>query len=443
MKEKVLVVGGGGREHAIVAALQRAEAKVYAAMKNRNPGIARAAVEFAQVSETDVDKVVAFAVKAGVELAVIGPESPLEVGLADALRGKGIGCVGPSKAAARLETSKSFARELMDRHRIAGNLRFASFNDAKEAKDHIDDIDYQVAVKPVGLTGGKGVKVEGEHLITKADVKAYIDEIFQHKIGGAGVVLEERAEGEEFTLQVFCDGKDIVTMPLVQDHKRAYEGDVGPNTGGMGSYTDANHLLPFVRSGDKEEATRILKGVVGGLRTDGHPYQGIIYGQFMLTKDGPKVIEFNARFGDPEAMNVLTLFDGNFTEAAWGVAIGNVSRSKVSFKRKATVCKYVVPEGYGTVSKAGLPITVDEKAIAEMGAACYYAAVNEEEGKIFTGTSRSVGVVGLGDSIDAAETMCEAALKHVKGEALFVRHDIGRKELVQRRVDHMKQVRGD
>ena len=253
MKEKVLVVGGGGREHAIVAALQRSEAKVYSAMKNRNPGIARAAIDFAQVSETDVPKVVAFAQKVGAELAVIGPESPLEVGLADALREKGIGCVGPSKAAARLETSKSFARELMDRHHIAGNLRFASFDDARSAKDHIDRIDYQVAVKPIGLTGGKGVKVEGEHLLTKADVKTYIDEIFQHKIGGAGVVLEEKTEGEEFTLQVFCDGKGC--------HYHAHRaGATSAPTRGTSGRTlaawartpDADHLLPFVRQSDKE-----------------------------------------------------------------------------------------------------------------------------------------------------------------------------------------------
>lgn len=440
MKEKVLVVGGGGREHAIVAALQRSDVKIFSAMKNRNPGIAKAAVKVCRVSETDVAKVTEFALSVGVELAIIGPESPLEVGLTDSLRANGVPCVGPSKAAARLETSKSFARELMNTHRIAGNIRFASFENARDAKRHFDSIDYQVAVKPIGLTGGKGVKVQGEHLLDGKEVLEYIDEIFEKDIGGAGVVLEEKLEGEEFTLQVFCDGRTVVPMPLVQDHKRAYEGDTGPNTGGMGSYTDSDHLLPFVPKRDKEKAEDILKNVVQALSRDGIPYQGIIYGQFMLTREGPKVIEFNARFGDPEAMNVLTILDSDIVQVCQGIADGNISASKVRFLPKATVCKYVVPEGYGTEPMSGLPIDVDMSAIKKLGAAAYYAAVNEENGRILTGTSRSVGVVGVADDIPEAEEMCEAALKHVHGESLYVRHDIGKRELVQRRIDHMRMI---
>ncbi|MFA5311943.1 MAG: phosphoribosylamine--glycine ligase [Methanomassiliicoccales archaeon] len=441
MKDKVLVVGGGGREHAIVAALLRSNADVYAVMKNRNPGIAKAARDFKLAKETDVDKVVEFAVSKNVELAIVGPEAPLEVGLSDALRGNDIGCVGPSRSAARLETSKSYARELLQRNSVPGNLGFRSFDNAEDAKKHLDDVGYEVAVKPVGLTGGKGVKVQGEHLRTVAEVKEYIDEVFEKNIGGAGVVLEEKAEGEEFTMQAFCDGRTVVPMPLVQDHKRAYDGDVGPNTGGMGSYTDADHLLPFVRKAERDEAETILGKVISSMAKEGTPYQGVIYGQFMLTKDGPKVIEFNARFGDPEAMNVLTILNSDLTDIAWRIAEGNLPGGKVDFLRKATVCKYVVPEGYGTTPKAGLPIRVDEKAIAGLGAAAYYAAVDEVDGQVLTGTSRAVGVVGVADSIDDAESMCESALKHVKGDALFVRHDIGTRQLVERRVVHMDSIR--
>jgi phosphoribosylamine--glycine ligase len=440
MNTKVLVVGGGGREHAIVEALLRDGAAVYAAMKNQNPGIARAAKEFRLVKETDVPKVVEFAMSTGVELAVIGPEAPLEAGLADELARKGIGSVGPTQAAARLETSKRFSRRLLKKHDVPGNVAFGTFQDYASAKLFVDDFPGELVVKPEGLTGGKGVKVEGEHLNGKAEVLEYVSEVLDRRIGGAGVVLEERLVGEEFTLQAFCDGKDVRGMPLVQDHKRAYEGDVGPNTGGMGSYTDADHLLPFVTPADREAAEGIMRRTVRAMRDEGCPYRGVLYGQFMLTRDGPKVIEFNARFGDPEAMNVLTLMENGFLDICQQVADGRLTNS-VPFLDKATVCKYVVPAGYGTEPKAGLPIIVDEAALASSGARLYYAAVDERDGSVFTTSSRTLGVVGVADSIEEAEAVCEAGLLHVKGD-VFVRHDIGRAELVRRRVEHMRQVRG-
>jgi len=440
MKTKVLVVGGGGREHAIVEALLRDGAAVYSAMKNQNPGIARAAAETKLMKETDVPKVTDFALANGVELAVIGPEAPLEVGLADSLISKGIGCVGPSQAAARLETSKRFSRRLLKKHRIPGNVEFGTFQDFESARTFVNDFPNELVVKPEGLTGGKGVKVEGEHLNGKKEVLDYVMEVLDHKIGGAGVVLEERLVGEEFTLQAFCDGRTVRGMPLVQDHKRAYDGDIGPNTGGMGSYTDADHLLPFVGEKDREAAEDIIQRTIAAMREEGSPYRGVLYGQFMLTKDGPKVIEFNARFGDPEAMNVLTLLENGFLDVCQAVADGRLG-GKVPFLPKATVCKYVVPAGYGTEPKAGAKVLVDEKKIAEAGATLYYAAVDEKDGKVMTTSSRSLGLVGMADTIEEAEIICEAGLSHVRGD-VFVRHDIGKRELVRRRVEHMRQVRG-
>ncbi|NLX47056.1 MAG: phosphoribosylamine--glycine ligase [Euryarchaeota archaeon] len=437
---KVLVVGGGGREHAIVEALKRDGAEVYAAMKNRNPGIVRSAKGFKLVRETDIPGVVEFAGTCGAELAVVGPEAPLEAGLVDELLRKGVGCVGPSQAAARLETSKRFSRRLLKKHGIPGNVAFGTFQDYGSAKLFVDDFPGELVVKPEGLTGGKGVKVEGEHLKGKDEVLSYVKEVLERGIGGAGVVLEERLVGEEFTLQAFCDGRNVAGMPLVQDHKRAYEGDVGPNTGGMGSYTDVDHLLPFVTGEERDRALDIMQRTVQAMRDDGSPYGGILYGQFMLTRDGPKVIEFNARFGDPEAMNVLTLLQNGFLDVCERVAEGRLV-DDVPFLDKATVCKYVVPSGYGTGSKAGLPVKVDERAMADAGACLYYAAVEEEDGTVLTTSSRTLGVVGMADSIEAAEAVCEAGLVHVQGD-VFVRHDIGRRELVQRRVEHMRQVRG-
>lgn len=437
---KVLVVGGGGREHALAAALERSGAELYSAMRNNNPGIARLAKEVRLVRETDVSSILEFARAAGVDIAVMGPEAPLEAGLVDALEAEGIGCVGPTKAAARLETSKIFARELMQRYGVPGNLRFASFDDLDEAKGYVREAGFELAIKPVGLTGGKGVKVQGEHLHDIKESEAYLEEIFGQGLGGGSVILEERAVGEEFTLQVFCDGRNVVPMPLVQDHKRAYEGDVGPNTGGMGSYSAEDHLLPFVSESDKEAALDILRRTVEAIAQEGHPYRGVLYGQFMLTRDGPRVIEFNARFGDPEAMNVLSILETPFLEVCEGIVDGSLSPN-VSFARKATVCKYVVPAGYGTAPQSGKPIEVDEEAVAREGARLYYAMVDGEAGRVVTTTSRALGVVGIDDSIQEAEEACERALRHVRGEAIFVRHDIGKAELVNRRVEHMARLR--
>jgi phosphoribosylamine---glycine ligase len=438
---RTLVVGGGGREHAIVKALERGGSDIYSAMRNRNPGIARSSKDLLLVKETDAPKVADFAVRCKVEMAVIGPEAPLEVGLVDLLESKGIPCVGPTKAAARIETSKTFAREVMRKHHVPGNLEFRSFDDPTTAKAFVKDMDMEVAVKPVGLTGGKGVKVQGEHLRTKGEICEYIDEIFEKRIGGAGVVLEEKAIGEEFTLQSFCDGRDIAPMPLVQDHKRAYEGDEGPNTGGMGSYSDADHLLPFVHRDEYEKAVDIVKKMISAMRDEGCPYRGVLYSQFMLTRNGPKVIEYNARFGDPEAMNVLTILSSDFTDVCRGIAGGHLNQVKASFQHKATVCKYVVPQGYGLESKAGLPIEVDEAAIERAGARLYYAMVDEVDGRILTTASRAVGVVGVDDTLEKAEEACERALRFVKGEAIYVRHDIGKKDIVQNRKDHMDALR--
>lgn len=409
-------------------------------MKNANPGIIERSKDHLLCDEKDVDRVVAYAKEKGVELAFIGPEAPLGVGIVDALEVAGIRCASPTRAAARIETSKSFMRDLVKRHGIAGNLGYASFDNAADAEAYLRTVDHEIVVKPVGLTGGKGVKVQGEHLHGFDETMDYIREIFDENIGGAGVILEERAVGEEFTQMVFSDGTRIVPMPLVQDHKRAYEGDVGPNTGGMGSYTDADHLLPFVNSDERAEAVAIVQSIIDALAAEGCPYRGVMYGQFMLTANGPKIIEINARFGDPEAMNVLTILESNFEDVCWRMATGTLD-CEVRFANRATVCKYVVPRGYGVKSEPGHEISVDEEAVRDCGAVAYYANVDMKDGRLVTGTSRSIGVVGVGGTIEEAESNCEKALKYVKCDAIAIRHDIGTRQLVQRRVDHMKALR--
>ena len=410
-------------------------------MKNNNPGIARTAKGHLLVDEHDVRKVVEYARSKAVELAVVGPEGPLEAGLSDGLIKAGIPTASPTQSAARIETSKSFMRNLLHRHKVKGTIRYKIVDNSRDLEAALDDLGMSVVVKPTGLTGGKGVKVVGEHLMTKQDVLAYGEEVFSKRIGGsAQIVLEEKLVGEELTIQAFCDGSTVVPMPAVQDHKRAYEGDKGPNTGGMGSYSQKDGLLPFLTRPEYDAAVKIMGDVIAALKKENAEYRGTMYGQFMLTKDGPRVIEFNARFGDPEAMNVLSLLKSDFSKICERMADRKISQKDAVFLEKASVCKYVVPEGYGTKSLAGEEIKVDEKAIAREGALLYYASVNENDGRVYTTTSRSVGVVGISDHVDAAERTVERALRHISGK-IHVRHDIAKKDMLDAKVARMNRIR--
>ncbi len=426
---KILVVGGGGREHAIASALSRnSETRIYSVMAKKNPGISRLAKKICVAKETDVARILAFAGETGVTHAFIGPEAPLEAGVVDRLSAAGVACVGPTKAAARIETDKAFCRDLMTHHHIGGNPAYRVFHDMTDAIAFVKDYDGDLAIKPIGLTGGKGVRIMGEQV----DLAGAVDYI--REINGA-VVLEERLIGEEFTLQAFVDGAHLIPMPLVQDHKRAFDGDSGPNTGGMGSYTMPDHMLPFVSRKDHSAALSIMASVVAAMAKDGYPYKGILYGQFMNTADGPKVIEFNARFGDPEAMNVLTLLSSDLCDAVTGITEGTLSASKVTFEHAATVCKYLVPEGYPAAPKTGRPLEVGETGDAIL----YYANVEERDGRLFTLTSRTLAFVGKADTLAVAERIAEQAASAVRG-SVHHRRDIGTQVLLDRRIAHMKEL---
>ncbi|RXE55459.1 phosphoribosylamine--glycine ligase [Methanoculleus taiwanensis] len=429
MDMKILVVGGGGREHAITRALScNSDVRIFSVMARRNPGIARLSENVLIGRETDVSKITQFATESGVESAVIGPEAPLEAGIVDMLEEAGIPCMGPNRTAARLETDKSFCREMMERHGIAGCPQYRVFHDVEAAREFIEGYDGDLAIKPIGLTGGKGVRIMGEHVDTRGAVE------YAESLGG-DLIVEERLIGEEFTLQAFVDGTHLVPMPLVQDHKRAYEGDMGPNTGGMGSYSLPDHRLPFVSANDYEKALSIMQDVVAAMKGRGTPYRGILYGQFMNTREGPKVIEFNARFGDPEAMNVLSLLESDFSEVVCHLVEGNLSASSVRFARKATVCKYLVPEGYPDNPISGRPLTIGDAGKA----LTYYANVEEQNGTLHTLTSRTLAFVGIGDTLEEAEAVAEGAAASVSGP-VFHRRDIGTRELLDRRCRHMQEI---
>jgi phosphoribosylamine--glycine ligase len=428
MTETVLLVGGGGREHAIARALAT-DAAVYACASNRNPGIARLADGFGERDERDAEGIVEYAESVGADLAVIGPESSLEAGVADALDAAGIYTFGPQAEDARIETDKAFQREFMQTEDVPGCPEFETFDDSDAAADYVTALDHDVAVKPVGLTGGKGVRVTGDQ-VTRAEAAEYVRDSDHDEW-----VIEERLVGEEFTIQAFVADGEVRPTPAVQDHKRAYEGDEGPNTGGMGSYSEIGPTLPFMTETDYDDAVEILNAVVDALPE----YKGVLYGQFMLTAAGPKVVEFNARFGDPEATNTLPVMETPLLDVLTAARDGE-SLPSPEFTRAATVCKYAVPEGYPTDPKSGSRIEVDESSAGD--ALLFYASVDERDDGIYTTTSRALAVVGVADSIAEAESVASEAVA-AAGDGLRYRSDIGTASVVQERIDHVAELRGE
>jgi len=430
MSERVLLVGGGGREHAIARAIVASDhdPELYACASNRNPGIRDPADGYETLDENDPDAVLAFAESVDATLAIVGPETPLDAGVTDALDAAGVYTFSPRQAEAQLECDKAFQREFMAEHGIPGTPDFAVFDDVEKACEYVEAYDGDVAVKPHGLTGGKGVRVTGDQL-TKPEAVEYVRESAYEDW-----VIEERLVGEEFTIQAFVADGELRTTPAVQDHKRAYEGDEGPNTGGMGSYSDATDALPFMTDSEYDDAVAIMEETVAAMPA----YKGILYGQFMLTADGPNVVEFNVRFGDPEAMNTLPVLETDFLDVLLAARAGD-PLPDLSFAERATVCKYAVPAGYPTDPEGGTRITVDEESAGD--ALRFYASVDAREDGIYTTTSRSFAVVGIADSIAGAEEIAEDALA-AAGEGLRVRHDIGTADLVEKRIEHMRELRG-
>ena len=441
---KILVLGGGAREHAICDSVIRSKnAELYSIMSNLNPGIKSIAKKFLKEKETNINKVVDFAKTQDIDYVIVGPEAPLQEGIVNELEKNGIKTCSPTKEAARIETDKEWMRNLLKKHNIPGQLKYETFTDINKAKKYIEKLNHEVAIKPIGLTGGKGVKVSGDHFKNIDQAMVYVKEVIENKIGGQKkVLIEEKAIGEEFTLQAFSDGKTILPLHAVQDHKRLLPNDDGPNTGGMGSYSCENGLLPFLTKSDYEEGAGILQKIIEALDAEGCAYIGPIYGQFMLTINGPKIIEINARFGDPEAMNVLPLLQTDFVEICKAMIQGNLNQIKLKMNKKSTVCKYVVPEGYGTKSLSGVKILVNETDIYNTGSQLFYASVNKENDFVTTTTSRSLAVVGIAKTIEKAHNICEEALKHVQSDHIFIRHDIGTQELINKRIKHMNTLRG-
>ncbi len=437
----ILLVGNGAREHAMAEAIARSGYSpiLFSFMKANNPGIASLSEICKLGSYSDLSGITDFALDNKIDFAVIGPEDPLNNGIVDALIQCGIPSVGPVKSLARLETSKSFTRNLVDKYNISGNPKFKVFTTPDGLEAFLEQLD-GIVLKPDGLTGGKGVLVQGDHFKSRDEALKLCRQILKES---SSVIVEEKFDGEEFSLQCLCDGKTVVGTPLVQDHKRRFDGDQGPNTGGMGSYSLPDHLMPFLKASDVEEGLEITRQVAAALlKETGTPDKGVMYGGFIATKDGVKLLEYNARFGDPEAMNILPLLKTDFVDICRHIIDGTLDTLKIEFDQKATVCKYVVPKGYGL--PADHPDAASSRAKIEVGnvrkARLYYSSVDKKEDGLYLSSSRAIGIVGIADNLDEARIIAEEGVKAVKGPVAY-REDIGTQALIQKRIDHMKKIR--
>ena len=400
-----------------------------------NPGLIKLCSEIKIGNINDPKSVSRYAKERSIRLAIIGPENPLANGVADALWDEGVKVVGPKKELAQIETSKSFTRDLLVEYKIPGCPNYRTFSSMNGVVSFLNELGENYVVKYDGLAGGKGVRVAGDHLHSQDDALSYCQELVSR---GDEFVIEEKLIGQEFSLMSFCDGNTLKHMPAVQDHKRAYEGDTGPNTGGMGTYSDADHSLPFLTDENIIQAHEINNATAKALKDKfGDGYKGILYGGFMTTADGVKLIEYNARLGDPEAMNVLSLLESDFIAICQGIVDETLDKVDVQFAEQATVCKYAVPKGYPDNPIKGEPIDISNIENLER---LFYASVDFKDGQLVESGSRTVAVVGMANTISKAEKIAEKEISTVEGP-LFHRNDIGTDELVQKRVQHMESLR--
>lgn len=415
---RILVLGGGGREHAIVAKLAGSSLEPEIFVAPGNGGTAGIATNISLPAE-DGAAVAAYVREHGIDLLVIGPEAPLVAGVADVVREAGTPVFGPGASGARLEGSKAFAKEFMARHALPTGWS-ESFDDRVAAIEYLEDVGAPIVIKADGLAAGKGVTVA----MDVHTAKEAIEECFAGRFGGAGstVVIEEYLTGPECSLLVFTDGTTVAPMAPAQDHKRAYDGDEGPNTGGMGVYSP----VPIVTEAEHAQMLSIMERAVAGMRSEGTEYKGVLYGGFMLTDEGPKLLEFNARFGDPETQVILPRLDGDLGEIMYACAQGRLGEVSLSWRPEWAVSVVLASEGYPGEYATGLPIAGIQDAESMSGVTVYHAGTRlAEDGTVLTAGGRVLNVTALGLTFDDARDRAYEAVARISWDGMFYRTDIG------------------
>jgi phosphoribosylamine--glycine ligase len=416
---KVLVIGGGGREHALVWKVSQSPrvTKIYAAPGNA--GIAQLA-ECAPVRAEDVAGLLSFAKEKGIDLTVVGPETPLSLGIVDAFQSAGLRVFGPSRRAAEIEANKAFTKDLMKKYKIPSS-EYGSFTDRAKAEAYIRKMGAPIVVKAAGLAAGKGVIVAE----TVQEAIGALDLIMTKRAFGAAgdtVVVEEFLRGEEASFMAFTDGKTVVPMASSQDHKRVFDADKGPNTGGMGAYSPA----PVVTAELEEQVMeRIMVPTVRAMEKEGRTFKGVLYAGLMIHDGVAKVLEFNARFGDPETQPVLSRLDSDLVDIMDAIIDGKLDKTKVAWKQQSAVCVVMASGGYPGDYQKGREIKGLEQAAKRSGVMVFHAGTALRNGKIVTDGGRVLGVTGLGPTIVDAIRTAYKGLADISFDGMHYRKDIG------------------
>jgi phosphoribosylamine--glycine ligase len=415
----VLVVGGGAREHALAWKLSRADGLEELFVAPGNAGIAGIATCVPIAAEATVE-LAEFAASLHIDLTVVGPELPLVLGIADEFARRGLAIFGPSRAAAEIEGSKVFTKEFCQRHAIpTARARVAHTRD--EAAAALRELKVPVVFKADGLAAGKGVQVCRSKDDAEAALVRYFDE---HSFGAAGerVLVEKCLEGSEVSFMAITDGASVVSLAAARDYKRLADGDEGPNTGGMGSFSP----VPMESGLAAEILRTIVHPTVAGLASEGRAYRGVLYAGVMVTSDGPQLLEFNCRFGDPETQVVLPRLEDDLLPLLRGAASGALGGLRASWKREAAVCVVAAAEGYPATPRRGDPISGLGEALGQPGVLIFHAATAMDDGRLVTAGGRVLSVVGRGVTLDEAAATAYAALGHVHFEGMHYRRDIGK-----------------